>query len=326
MPTFLVTSKMSPELRARVEASVAGRRHVASGRLGARSIMLLRVVAIGAIVATVAWLVSTKRAADRETEDLRASLVERWQRASHRLSAKQRSLVLRVKPWFKRSAGKYPGDLVAQALTGAGALAGALKQPTVYVRGALDDVKTGAGLEQSARESAKDAFVLCLLDPPKVRKEKALLGRVRSAYSGGDRMQQATGHVARLGDAVVGLPFLADGWQKQLVDAKHYQELERLQKSFERAPLEGARRAAQAKLLLFAIDEPGEASALSELDGERPHHVRVGLIELETGRQLLRLRRRVDPSTLSETSRTEYARGMDGCALALQVLDALAEA
>lgn len=317
---------MSPELRARVEASVTGRRHRASGRLGARSTMLLRVLSISAIAITIGWLVSTKRQADRETEELRTSLVERWRRASSRLSARERSLLARVKPWFKRSAGKYPGDLVAEQLKRPGALASVLKQPTVYLRGALDDVKTGEGLSQSARESTNDAFLLCLLDPPKVRKEKALLGRVRSAYSAGETMHRATGHVARLGDAVVGLPFLGEGWHTELAEAKHYQQLERLGESFERAPLEGARRAAQAKLLLFAIDEPGEASAVSELDGERPHHVRVGLIELETGRELLRLRRRVDPNDLSDTIRSEYARGMDSCSLALQVLDALVEA
>ena len=76
-------------------------------------------------------------------------------------------------------------------------------------------------------------------------------------------------------------------------------------------------------MLLFAIDEPGERTAVSELDGEKPHWVRVGLIDLTTGQLLLRLRRRVDPSGLSEVTRAEYARGVDDCSLALDVRQAV---
>ena len=85
MSTFLVNRKMSPELRARIEASVTGRRHGSGSRLGPRATMLLRVVALTSIVATLAWLVSTKRRADQETEALRSSLLERYERAAQRL-------------------------------------------------------------------------------------------------------------------------------------------------------------------------------------------------------------------------------------------------
>ncbi len=286
--------------------------------------MGLRVVALATIAAALVWLVLTKRQADQETETLRAALIERWQQARAPLSASQLELPRRLLALVKPELQRYSGDLVT-ARARAPQLARLLAEPTVYVRGPLATLGQAAGLEQSARESVKDAFLLCLLDPPEKRSEKALLGRVKSAYAAGDRMQRATAQVTRLGDAFVGLPFLDAGWREQVVRAKHHQELERLESSFARAPIQAARAALQARQLLFVVDEPGAASAITELDGEKPHDVRVGLVDLSTGQLLLRLRRRVDPSGLSDATRAEYARGVDDCGLALDVRDAATE-
>lgn len=324
MPTFLVNHKMSAELRARIEASVTGQNRRSASRLGPRATMLLRAVALTSIAVALVWLVLTKRQADQETETLRASLIERWQRAQAPLTKPELALTQRLAALLKPELQRYPGDLVT-ARARAPHLTRLLKQPTVYLRGPLAALGHAAGLEQSSRESAKDAFVLCLLDPPEKRSEKALLSRVKAAYAAGERMQRATKHVTRLGDAFVGLPFLDAGWREQVVRAKHHQELERLESSFARAPLQAAREALQARHLLFVIDEPGAPSAITELDGEKPHEVRVGLLDLVTGQVLLRLRRRVDPSGLSDTTRAEYARGVDDCGLALDVRQAVAE-
>jgi hypothetical protein len=287
--------------------------------------MLLRVVALTSIVATLAWLVSTKRRADQETEALRSSLLERSERAAHRLTEQELALTRRAAAWLKREAQAYAGDRVTERARSRALFSGLLKQPTVYVRGALAEVASSQGLEQSARESAKDAFVLCLLDPPTARAEKSLLARTKSAYAAGERMQQATGHIALLRDAYVGLPFLRAEWRERIAHAERHQALEELRRSFDRAPLEAAREALTARLLLFAIDEPGERSAASELDGEKPHSVRVGLIDLRSGQLVLRLRRKVDPSNFSEATRAEYARGVDDCSLALDVHEAVAK-
>ena len=322
---------MSPELRARVEASVTGRRHGSGSRLAPRATMVLRVVALTSIVATLVWLVSTKRRADQETEALRSSLVERSARAAHGLTEQELAIAKRAASWLKREAQAYAGDLVTPRAASLPLLSGLLKQPTVYVRGPLAELDNSQGLERSARESAKDAFVLCLLDPPTLpsekasRSEKAILARAKSAYAAGERMQQATGHITRLGDAYGGLPFLQAAWRERIAQVEQHQTLVELAKSFDRAPLDTAREALKSRTLLFAIDEPGERSAVSELDGEKPHSVRVGLIDLSSGQQLLRLRRRVDPSGLSEATRAEYARGVDDCSLALDVRQAVTE-
>jgi hypothetical protein len=158
--------------------------------------------------------------------------------------------------------------------------------------------------------------VLCLFDPPASRSEKALLSRARSAQAGSERWRAAS-HVTRLSDALVGLPLLSRDWERELLAASDERALAKLERTFARAPLEAARRAARAELLLFALDEPRDGSGPTELDGESPHQVRVGLVDLSSEKLLLALRRRVDPGWLSAASRAEYATGIDGCALAL---------
>jgi hypothetical protein len=191
------------------------------------------------------------------------------------------------------------------------------------VRGAVESFRSVARSNESALHSAKDAFVLCLLEPPSTRSEKSLLARTRIAYAGGFRMRNATRHVHRLAAAVVGLPFLAPQWAARVLAAEDERSLQRLKTSFEQAPLRAAKQAAKARLLLFAMDEPGNKAGLTELDGERAHAVRVGLVDLDTGKLLLRLRRPVDPSWLSASVRAEYAKGIDSCALALDVREAV---
>jgi hypothetical protein len=132
-------------------------------------------------------------------------------------------------------------------------------------------------------------------------------------------MKKATAHVQRLGAAVAGLPLLGTAWRGRVLDAKNQPKLDSLQHAFDRAPIQLAKQAAQAKLLLLAIDEPGDRSAPAELDGERPHNVRVEIIDLIANEPLLRMRRRVDPGWLSDKTRVEFARDVDSCTLAYDI-------
>jgi hypothetical protein len=49
----------------------------------------------------------------------------------------------------------------------------------------------------------------------------------------------------------------------------------------------------------------------------------VGLIDLGAKRVLFRLREKSDPSWITAARRNEYASGLDGCVLALDVIDAI---
>jgi hypothetical protein len=128
-------------------------------------------------------------------------------------------------------------------------------------------------------------------------------------------MEQRTANVRRLHEAAAGLPVLLPPWAARVRQARDLPELQGLRRELERAPMAAAKQAARAEVLLVALDEPGDGKGPTELDGERPHQVRVALVDLKSDRVLLRVRRQVDPSWISATARSEYAGGLDACAL-----------
>jgi hypothetical protein len=91
-----------------------------------------------------------------------------------------------------------------------------------------------------------------------------------------------------------------------------------MQNELDHTPFDRALAALRAELLLVVFDEPGNATVPAELDGERPHDVRVALVETKTGHALLRMHVRVDPATWNAEARPSYASGLDSCALAFE--------
>jgi hypothetical protein len=314
---------MHPALAARIEASVSGRK---GGDGDARRRPLLVAIARLALVMMVAAVVlsviALRRRDRRELEAMRAALLDKVRAGGASLTADDLRAVERAESWIERAAGAYEGDLVADELRRPGAFAATLARPAVYVRGPIGALASAARISEALSASFKDPFVACLVDPPAARTEKTLLPRVRAAYARG--ADEHTANVRRLRDAEVGLPFLQPPWAERVRAAPGPEDLERLQADFERAPLEAARRAAKADLLLVAIDEPGDPAVPAELDGERPHQVRVELVDLASAKVLLRLRKGVDPGWISAAKRSELASGLDGCALAMDVRAAAA--
>ena len=100
-------------------------------------------------------------------------------------------------------------------------------------------------------------------------------------------------------------------------------ELHRLRSAFGKAPLDAAIQAAKARVLLFVIDEPSPPGGPVELDGEKAHEVRVGIVDLISQSTLLRLRKRVDPAWISAARRVDSANALDSCALALDVQESI---
>jgi hypothetical protein len=323
MPTLLTTRRMSPELAARIRRSVRGRDVAPGARLAPRAMAVLRFTTVALMIGSAAWLFFVHRRSSAELERARAEQIARFQREAKLLGKEQRNLPLRVKTWLAKGAGPYEGDFIAPELRAAEAFDATLARPTVYVRGAAEGFHTEAAVNESAGASLKDTFVYCLLDAPKSRSEKIFHSRARTVYSSGVKFRETTAHVERLQAALVGLPYLAPAWESRLREADNQLELEKLTRAFDRAPLEAARRAAKSSQLLFLLDEPGDGTGPTELDGERPHQVRVHLVDLESQKLLLRLRRRVDPSWISAAARAEYAGAIDSCQLALDVRESV---
>lgn len=331
MATFLTTSKMDPALAERIEASVRGRKGTGARRSAAqarRLVSIARVVLVLTAVFAVYSVVTGRRAAQRALERSRTALLESVRERSASLTRPEHeaeAFGARVQPWLGRLSREYEGDLVAEELRAPNALATMLGRPSLYVRGTADALASSQ-LAVVAAASNKDALVLCLLEPPEARTEKAILDKVRVAYSGGWNLESRTANVRRVNDATVGLPFFSDAWSNKVRAAEDARELTRLKTELERAPIEQAKQAARASLLLVAIDEPGDGKGPTELDGERIHPVRVALVDLEAGKVLLRVRHGVNPAWVSADRRVMYASGFDSCALALDVHEDLRRA
>jgi hypothetical protein len=327
MATFLVNAKMSPELAARVEASVrGGARPSGRAKRVRRTTSLLRLVLVVTLL-VAGWLaVTSRQRSQRELEETRASLLGAADAAGKDLTPEDRRTPDRAQLWLARLSDSrpYEGDVTDGELRGAEAFAAELRRPMIYVRGPI--MAFGGSTEATraaAAASGKDALLLCLLERPKARKESSLLEQARIAYAGGAALEERTATVRRLHDAEVGLPFLEPSWTERVREAESAADLARLRQDFEHAPIERARRAAKAGLMLVALDEPGDGKGPTELDGERPHYVRVALVDLRGDRILLRRRLAVDPSWISPGRRPSYAAGLDSCALAYDLHERL---
>ena len=319
MPTFLTTRKMSPALAARVEASVRGRR--SSTETSPRTPLVVACVRLGLIslaVASMALVVSKIRRDRAQLERARFALIAEVSAQSASLTEDDTKITERLEPWlFRLAAATYEGDLIADELRSPGAASVTLARPSVYLRGPIDTLTSSKGIEGAASDSVKDAFLLCLVDPPDSRAEKPLLAKARAAYS--KQLEALTPNVRRLHDAQIALPVLDAEFQERIRTAPDLTHIDLLRQVFEAAPVERGKRAAKAELLIALMDETGAATAPTELDGERAHDVRIALIDLPASKLLLRLRRHVDPSWIAAVTRPTFARGVDSCALGLDV-------
>lgn len=325
MATFLTTSKMHPELAARIEASVRGQKHTpgAQRRLPPRVVSIAR-AALVLVVALGVYTVVTGRRHDRaEVERTRASLLDAVGAQSAWLSAEDKGAVTRAESWLMRSSGEYEGDLVTADLSAPGALAAALARPAIYVRGPLGAFRSPTLIANAASTSAKDSLLLCLVEPPAARGEKVLLEKVLIAYGGGPALEGRTSNVRRLHEAIVGLPLLLPPWSDRVRSAPDAAELARLKRELERAPVVRAKQAVRAELLIAAFDEPSDGGGPTELDGERAHAVRVMVVELASEKVLLRARKLVDPTWISLAKKSTHATGIDSCGLAFDVHEGL---
>jgi hypothetical protein len=138
---------------------------------------------------------------------------------------------------------------------------------------------------------------------------------VRAAYGGGVNVAE---HVRRLHDAEWGLRQILTPWEERICNAPELRDLQHLKAELAEVPIQETKRALRAELLIAALDEPDEAGP-ADLDGERPHQVRVALIDLRAGKIVLRTRQRVDPNWLAAATRSNFASAVDGCALALDI-------
>jgi hypothetical protein len=315
--TFLATRKMDPALVARIERSVGSRPRVARAKPSRARLRtsLLRLTIAVAVTALATTAIVARRRYQQEMASARASLLDTVHAMGATLTPEERTFLSRVEPWITGLAGVYEGDIVADELRLPKGLDVVLARPSVYVRGPVAAFGNSNAIADTASASTRDSLILCMIDPPASRAEKAVLSKVRAAYGGGANVAD---HVRRLHDAESGLKQILAPWEERIRNASELRDIDHVKFDLGKVPVEEAKRALRADLLIIAMDEPDEAGP-ADLDGERPHQVRVALIDLPSAKIVLRTRRRVDPNWLAATTRSNFASAVDGCALALDI-------
>jgi hypothetical protein len=313
--TLLTTSKMNPALVARIEASVRGQRGVAGSLRPARAAWTRLGIAL-LVFAMVGGLATSWQRGRDERARLRDELVEAVVQERAKLKPRELQLATRAEAILLEAADAdrevEPADELLQRLQG----------PAVYVRGDREAFGDSEGMGEAVAASVKDSFLLCLLDPPSSRSEKALLAKVMVAFSGG--LESRSTNVHRLHTAASVLPLLTRDWMKRVEDAPTLVEIGKLRTKFDRAPMARALDAARATLLIYVFDEPPAPDARVALDGSSRHDVHVGMVDIPTGKPLMRTRTTVDPAWISEERRPEFGRGLNACRLALDVRQRIA--
>jgi len=313
MATFLTTKKMPRELRTRIEKSVRGDATEPGAALSARARGIARVVVVAIVIGLVwAFVVAKKR--DRKSFDHdRAALADSLRARAAALTSNQRDALAHAETILMHFAGAYDGDVADPD-----ALA-SLAKPAMYVRGPIDAFTTTRRIAPAASSSRKDALLACLIAPPAGRSERAMLSSVQTAYAGGAALDAKTPNVLRLDDAEVALPFFEPSYAARVAAAETEGELAIYKREIDHAALDRGVRALAAEVLIVAMDEPPPAGGVTELDGEKPHDVRLAIVELASGKYSFRARKHVDPSGWSEAARAQWASGLDGCRFAEDV-------
>lgn len=319
MPTLLTTPKMHPALAARVEASVTGKKVTPGApRNKPRMVMLMRVGVIVLIAFVVQSVVGFKRKERDDVTRVRSEILTNVRTHGSALTDEDRAQPKKIEALLVKISRSFEREVVSSDLRTKAGFEAIFTRPMLYVRGPLGNYATGPAIAEAAATSAKDALALCLLDPPPSKSEKDVLPKVRVAYGTGAALEAQTANMRRLGEVQAGVPFFAPEYAKKVEASSDIVDLTKWKKEVDRAPLEAAKRAAKARLLLVAMDEPGDGGP-AELDGERRHHVRVALMDLTTEATLLDVRKLVDPSWISAARRNDMARGLDSCVLALDI-------
>lgn len=311
MGTFLVTPRMNPALRARVEracSSKARARHQAANvglkevfakREAFRPAKLLPLLALLLIGGLMGAMVIHER---RALESERGALLADQAGLRAGLPPGHEGLIAETDRILLEAAVEAEApDLIDPALRAEGALDATLRRPALYVRAPAAELSNTRGIDDAARGSDKDAFLVCLMYPPASTSERDLLVKVRGVYFAGAKVDDQTANVRRLAEARLGLAVLGPEFENSVRAAQDRGVLKRLRRDLEKAPVDLAKKAVGAELLLIVADSRSGA--------------RVTLVDITAKKTLLRLRLRNEELTLTSLG-SSHRDELEACNLA----------
>jgi len=312
MPTLLTNRKMDAALRARIERSLEARGSAEAS--AARLRALMRFASLAIVVFAIGYMISKRHAAKSALETQRTTLLDSWTKKTSDITPEDKKALARDEALLESLAGVHQGDHAEPVPQLA-------SRTIVYVRGPIESFRSTATIPKAAAQSLEDPFARCFVEPPRTKGERDVLAKVRAVYTGS---VGGLKNLERLETAYATKRLLDPEWIGRAKNSPSERELGVMQTELDHTPFDRALIAWRAELLLAVMDEPGDASVPAELDGERPHDVRVALVETKTGHALLRMHAHVDPSVWNAGTRPEYASGLDACALAFEARALLA--
>jgi len=256
------------------------------GRVSGKTWLLGFSAVLAVVVA--AWLFRDRSLANQKEEVL----------------AKQRAALATVgAEWFPlrdkmektavEAAGPYKGDLVDPAA----ATWDFRSAPGIYLRMRVEDAKDVATVHKMAGESARDSFVGCLLRENNPTAAAAARGEADAGSGWEDQPWnlRLAYHATRV---------LTDEWVNEVKDAEDEIHLRVFVQQYEKAQKEEIPLAIdiikKAQFFLLVLDEDVPEAAELVADGGKitqqelqqvPHPTRVHLVDLRSGKEIVRLRR-----------------------------------
>lgn len=281
-----------------------------------------------AIVLLTCGFIAYKVVTDRELNQTKDKLHADQKAAQATVGAEWFPLRDKIEATVLDAAKEYKGDLVDPEA----ARSGFRSQPGVYLRLRVADAKDKASIRKLAPTAKRDAFAGCFL---RESNERAARGE---ADAGAFPEQPWN-----LGQAYAASRVLDEEWAKDIDDAPDMLRLRLFDEQFDKAlkdqlPL-AARVVKTSQFFLLALDED-VPQASTRADGGAvteealqlfPHPTRVHVVDLKSGREILRVRRTGKAMAVSAGDRTvsdpemkdAMQRQVNNCDLAQQVQAAM---
>jgi hypothetical protein len=279
----------------------------------------------GAVVLTilVAWFFSSRSLANAKEE-----LLARQRAAAQTVGSEWFPLRDKIEGLTIEAAGEFQGDLVAPEASSWDFRS----LPGIYLRLRLEDARSVDILREKANESSKDAFTACLMREPNA----TVAALARGEADAGSELQDQPWNLRR---AYAATRVLTDRWIDDVKAAEDPLRLRVFEQQYEQAkereiPLAiDIIKRAQFYMLVLDEDVP-EAAALADggvidMDAlqQVPHPARVHILNLKTGKELVRLRRTGSADFLlagegavhDPEVRATLRRQVNNCALAQEV-------
>lgn len=237
---------------------------------------------------------------------------------------------------MEAASAPFPGDMVASEAPSWDFRT----SPGLYLRARVEDAMKPETLRDAVRESVRDSFASCLLRPTST----TIAALAQGLDAGPPAM--ADDQPWNLRQGYTSTHVLEDAWANEVKAAKDELTVRVFEIQYDKAQKEEIPVAInivkRAQFFLLVLDEDVPAAAelarvandgggITEAEIQQvPHPARVYLIDLETNKEMVRLRRTVDPDlgagqhTVRDPEvRASLRRQINNCALAQSVLGAI---